>query len=73
MFSKAHLWFSGKIPIIGVGGIFSGEDAYEKIQAGASLIQLYTAFAFHGPPRVSRVKKELFELLRWENILKVKA
>lgn len=58
------LFFSGSIPIIGVGGIFSGSDAFEKIEAGASLIQLYTAFAYHGPPRVIKVKKELDELLK---------
>ncbi|XP_067001996.2 dihydroorotate dehydrogenase (quinone), mitochondrial isoform X3 [Anabrus simplex] len=54
----------GQIPIIGVGGIFSGRDAYEKIRAGASLIQLYTSFIYHGPPRVTRIKKELDEHLR---------
>ncbi|XP_054271811.1 dihydroorotate dehydrogenase (quinone), mitochondrial-like [Macrosteles quadrilineatus] len=54
----------GKIPIIGVGGVFSGEDAYNKILAGASLIQLYTAFIYHGPPRVTRIKKELDDLLQ---------
>jgi len=55
---------TGSIPIIGVGGIFSGQDAYEKIQAGASLVEVYTAYAFHGPPIVVRIKKELDELLR---------
>ncbi|KAJ9593214.1 hypothetical protein L9F63_015239, partial [Diploptera punctata] len=54
----------GNIPIIGVGGVFSGQDAYNKIKAGASLIQLYTSFIYHGPPRVLRIKKELDELLR---------
>ncbi|XP_073989120.1 dihydroorotate dehydrogenase 2 [Rhodnius prolixus] len=49
----------GQIPIIGVGGIFDGEDAYRKIKAGASLIQMYTAFVYHGPPRITRIKKEL--------------
>ncbi|KAK6640998.1 hypothetical protein RUM44_012697 [Polyplax serrata] len=59
-----YQYTSGKIPIIGVGGVFTGQDAYDKIQAGASLIQLYTAFAFHGPPRLTRVKRELDELIR---------
>ncbi|KAG8309324.1 hypothetical protein J6590_088935 [Homalodisca vitripennis] len=54
----------GKISIIGVGGIFTGEDAYQKLLAGASLIQLYTAFNYHGPPRVTRIKKELEHLLQ---------
>ena len=39
----------GKIPIIGCGGIASGADAYAKIRAGASLVQLYSALVFHGP------------------------
>ncbi|VEN47596.1 unnamed protein product [Callosobruchus maculatus] len=51
------------IPIIGVGGISSGKDAYEKIKAGASLLQLYTSLAYDGPPVVTKVKKELAELL----------
>ncbi|KAM7332444.1 hypothetical protein ACRRTK_009152 [Alexandromys fortis] len=47
----------GRIPIIGVGGVSSGQDALEKIQAGASLVQLYTALTFLGPPVVVRVKQ----------------
>ena len=39
----------GKVPIIGVGGIFTVDDAWEKITAGASLIQLYTGLVFEGP------------------------
>ena len=54
---------SGKLPIIGVGGVSSGQDAYEKIRAGASLVQFYSALVYHGPPVVSRVKRELAELL----------
>lgn len=54
----------GTVPIIGVGGVFTGRDAYEKILAGASVVQLYTAFAYEGPPVVRRVKKELAALLR---------
>uniref|UniRef100_A0A061RMG2 Dihydroorotate dehydrogenase (quinone), mitochondrial n=1 Tax=Tetraselmis sp. GSL018 TaxID=582737 RepID=A0A061RMG2_9CHLO len=59
MYSKT----GGKVPIIGVGGISSGEDAYEKIRAGASLVQLYTSFAFQGPAVVPRIKEELAECL----------
>ncbi|XP_076449790.1 dihydroorotate dehydrogenase (quinone), mitochondrial-like isoform X1 [Babylonia areolata] len=54
----------GKVPIIGVGGISSGKDAYEKIKAGASLVQLYSALVYKGPPVVSKIKRELDELLR---------
>ncbi|XP_027759148.1 dihydroorotate dehydrogenase (quinone), mitochondrial isoform X1 [Empidonax traillii] len=54
----------GRVPIIGVGGVSSGRDALEKIRAGASLVQLYTALVYHGPPVVGAVKRELEELLR---------
>lgn len=53
----------GKIPIIGVGGISCGADAYSKIKAGASLVQLYTALIYQGPPVVSKINRELSELL----------
>lgn len=55
---------TGRVPIIGVGGVSSGQDALEKIRAGASLVQLYTALVYHGPPVVGAVKRELEELLR---------
>ncbi|XP_004704630.1 dihydroorotate dehydrogenase (quinone), mitochondrial [Echinops telfairi] len=54
----------GRVPIVGVGGVSSGQDALEKIRAGASLVQLYTALTYHGPPVVGRVKRELEALLR---------
>ncbi|XP_067635638.1 dihydroorotate dehydrogenase (quinone), mitochondrial isoform X2 [Eurosta solidaginis] len=53
----------GKIPIIGVGGISSGRDALEKLEAGATYLQFYTAFIYEGPPAVTRIKKELSQLL----------
>ncbi len=54
----------GAIPLIGVGGIESAEDAYARIRAGASLVQLYTALVYHGPGLVNRINKGLVELLR---------
>ncbi|MSP89527.1 MAG: quinone-dependent dihydroorotate dehydrogenase [Alphaproteobacteria bacterium] len=54
----------GRLPIIGVGGIASGADAYAKIRAGASLVQLYTALVYQGPELVSRIKNELVRLLQ---------
>ena len=54
----------GKVPIIGVGGIDSGASAYEKIRAGASLLQLYTGLVYKGPFVVTAIKQELAELLR---------
>ncbi len=51
------------IPIIGVGGIFNGADAYEKIRAGAAAVQIYTALIYEGPGLVRKVKEELANLL----------
>ncbi|XP_014251583.1 dihydroorotate dehydrogenase (quinone), mitochondrial [Cimex lectularius] len=71
MISEMYNLTKGQIPIIGVGGVFSGEDAYKKIKAGASLVQMYTAFVYHGPPRVSRIKNELYQILKsseYENV-----
>ncbi|RAU23948.1 dihydroorotate dehydrogenase (quinone) [Paramagnetospirillum kuznetsovii] len=53
----------GKLPIIGVGGVASGSEAYVKIRAGASLVQLYSAMVYHGPGLVTRIKHELLDLL----------
>jgi len=54
---------AGSLPIIGVGGISSGADAYDKIRAGASLVQLYTALIYRGPGLVAAIKRELAALL----------
>lgn len=59
MYALTH----GRVPIIGVGGIASGLDAYVKIRAGASLVQLYSALVYQGPHLVNRIKRELVELL----------
>jgi dihydroorotate dehydrogenase len=53
----------GKVPLVGCGGVSSGSDAYAKIRAGASLVELYTALAYEGPALVPRVKAELAALL----------
>ena len=49
----------GRVPLVGVGGIASGADAYAKIRAGASLVQLYTALVYEGPGLVARLKRDL--------------
>ena len=54
----------GRIAIIGCGGVASGADAYAKIRAGASLVQVYSALIFHGPGLAQRIKGELAQLLR---------
>ena len=51
----------GKLPIIGVGGIFSADDAWEKITAGASLIQIYTALVYEGPGLAKKIVTGLRE------------
>ncbi|MEQ9565684.1 MAG: quinone-dependent dihydroorotate dehydrogenase, partial [Pseudomonadales bacterium] len=52
----------GAIPIIGVGGILSPRDAQAKIDAGASLVQLYTGFVYRGPKLVRECAKELADI-----------
>ncbi|HET6970681.1 MAG TPA: dihydroorotate dehydrogenase (quinone), partial [Phenylobacterium sp.] len=54
----------GRFLLIGVGGIASGGDAYAKIRAGASAVQLYSALAYEGPGLVTRIKRELAQHLR---------
>ncbi|TAN48218.1 MAG: quinone-dependent dihydroorotate dehydrogenase [Rhodospirillales bacterium] len=54
----------GKMPLVGVGGIASGADAYAKIRAGASLVQVYSAMIYRGPGIAERIKRELYLLLR---------
>lgn len=58
----------GRLPIIGVGGIASGADAYAKIRAGASLVQLYTALVYQGPGLVSRILRDLIERVRADGL-----
>lgn len=58
-----HHLTRGRIPIIGVGGIASAEDAYGHIRAGASLIELYTGLVYRGPRLVLQIKSGLRELL----------
>tara|TARA_A100001037_G_scaffold44941_3_gene36082 strand:- start:632 stop:1747 length:1116 start_codon:yes stop_codon:yes gene_type:complete len=53
----------GRIALIGTGGVSSGADAYRKIRAGASLVQLYTALVFEGPALIGRIKRDLASLL----------
>lgn len=64
LISEFYKLTNGKMPIIGVGGVFNGQDAYAKIKAGASLIQIYTSFIYNGPSVVVNIKKELEYLLR---------
>jgi len=56
----------GKLPIVGVGGVFTAADAWEKICAGASLIQLYTGFIYEGPSVARRINEGMAEILQRE-------
>jgi dihydroorotate dehydrogenase len=60
-----------RLVLIGVGGVASGADAYAKIRAGASLVQLYTALVYEGPGLVARIKRELGELLSRDGFTRV--
>jgi len=60
---RAYALSGGQLPVIGVGGVFSAADAYEKIRAGASLLQVYTGFVYEGPGLPRRVCRELRALL----------
>jgi dihydroorotate dehydrogenase len=63
LISKFYKLLKGKIEIIGVGGVDSGESAHRKFLAGASYVQLYTGMVFQGPNIVGKIKKELKEIL----------
>jgi dihydroorotate dehydrogenase len=59
MLARVYQLTEGKLPLIGVGGIDSGETALAKIEAGASLLQLYTGLVFEGPSLIGRIKQAL--------------
>ncbi len=61
----------GRMPLIGAGGVASGAEAYAKIRAGASLVQLYTGLVYRGPALVPRIKAELAALLRRDGFANV--
>lgn len=61
----------GQVPLIGVGGVASGAGAYEKIRAGASLVELYTALVYEGPGLVGRIKNDLAALLARDSFANV--
>ena len=63
----------GRIPLIGVGGISGGAEAYAKIRAGASLVQLYTALVYRGPGLVGAIKADLAERLRRDGFSSIAA
>jgi dihydroorotate dehydrogenase len=62
--ARAHLLARGRLVLIGVGGVSNGKQALTKLQAGASLVQLYSAFAYSGPALIPRLKRELADGMR---------
>ena len=72
MIKNFYKELNSKIPIVGVGGVNSGKSAYEKIIAGASLLQLYTGFVYRGPTTAKDIKKELIQILKIEGVKNIK-
>ncbi len=62
--ARAYRFAAGRLVLIGCGGVGSGADVLAKLQAGASLVQVYTAFTYEGPALVGRLKRELRTALR---------
>jgi len=73
MIAELYQLTGGRIPIIGVGGIFTAEDAWEKISAGASLIQLYTGFIYQGPGIARQINDGLANILAREGFANLDA
>jgi dihydroorotate dehydrogenase len=73
LLAEMHRRTKGRVTLIGVGGVASGADAYAKIRAGASLVQLYTGLIYQGPGLVARIKRELAALLRRDGFASVAA
>ncbi len=68
LIKKFYKELNKKIMIIGVGGVDSGKSAFEKITAGANVIQLYTGMVYKGPGIAKDIKKELISILKKENL-----
>jgi len=68
---QTYVLTQGKVPLIGVGGVGSGQDAYEKIRNGAGLVQLYSQLAYEGPYAVPLIKTELAALLKRDGFASV--
>jgi len=68
MLARVHQATEGRIPLIGIGGIDSGAAALAKIEAGATLLQLYTALIYEGPSLIWRIKRELAAAVAREGV-----
>jgi dihydroorotate dehydrogenase len=68
---RFHAFAGGRFPLIGVGGVSSGAEAYAKIRAGACAVQLYSALVYGGPGLVGRIKRDLATRLRADGFVSV--
>ncbi|GAC1657456.1 MAG: hypothetical protein NVS4B3_24030 [Gemmatimonadaceae bacterium] len=71
MLARVRDLTAGTVPLIAVGGVASGADAYAKLRAGASAVQLYTGLIYAGTALVTRIKRELAALLRRDGVASV--
>ena len=69
---KMYKLTNGQIPLIGVGGVSSGLECYEKIKSGASLVQLYSALTYEGPYIIIKILSELINLLKTDGYKNIK-
>ena len=68
LINKFYKILKGKIKIIGVGGVDSGKGVYEKLQAGAEFVQLYTGMVYKGPGIVNQISKDLIKILKDKDV-----
>jgi len=73
MLARASKLTQGKLPLIGVGGVSSAEQAFEKLRAGASLVQLYSAMVYEGPTLGHEISKGLVKLIDKHNFNTIKS
>ncbi|CAM4528716.1 hypothetical protein COEX109129_42435 [Corallococcus exiguus] len=69
---RAYQRGKGALPLIGVGGVFTAQDVYEKLRAGATVVQVYTGFIYEGPGMVDRILPELGALLARDGFASVR-
>jgi dihydroorotate dehydrogenase len=70
--ARAFLLARGRLGLIGAGGVSTGQDAFVKIRAGASLVQLYTSFAYTGPALIPKVKRQLIRAMHSASFASIK-